>query len=130
MPPRQLRQSRNVFKELKSVLQQTYEPQQEIQASAPFYVPFLVSLVRPGYSLDKICNALKTHTLGQREFERFNRAHESKKLQPCLLDTLGDYRTPKIKVNPCAITNLSDIHTSCSQSAAGDHDDINPNAIL
>ncbi|KAH6869660.1 hypothetical protein B0T10DRAFT_568782 [Thelonectria olida] len=86
------------FQELKTV-QKVYEPKEEIQASAPFYIPFLVWLVRPEYTLDQICNALGTHTLGQHEFERFQTAFNGQKLPPCLLDTLGDYRTPRIATN-------------------------------
>ncbi|KAI5465155.1 hypothetical protein BGZ63DRAFT_379472 [Mariannaea sp. PMI_226] len=86
------------YRKLNELVYRSYKPKEEIQASAPIYIPFLVWLLRPNYSLEEICNALNTRLLGQREFERFQSAITSRKLEPCLLDTLGDYRTPRIAV--------------------------------
>lgn len=48
--------------------------------------------------MDEICNTLETHTLGHCEFEKFRAAVDNRELlEPCLLDTLGDYRTPKCR---------------------------------
>jgi hypothetical protein len=73
-----------------------WDPKEEIQAAAPLYMPFLVWNIRRHYKLYQICDALNTHTLDEYERERFEEAYEHGDLQPRLLNTLSDRRTPRI----------------------------------
>ncbi|RSL47853.1 hypothetical protein CEP54_013200 [Fusarium duplospermum] len=92
--------TRKDFQQIKSQCSQTMEPKKEIQASAPFYIPFLVSLLRPEYTLNHIYTALNTNTLGREDFERLHEVYNNRKLRPCLLVTRGDHRTPFCQLAP------------------------------
>ncbi|KAF4448116.1 hypothetical protein F53441_8432 [Fusarium austroafricanum] len=83
------------------------EPKKEIQASIPLYIPFLVHLLRPEYSLNTIQVALKTRTLTQDDLELFQDMCKSQQCVPRLLSTLGDFRTPHCQVE-VATTQLSE----------------------
>lgn len=91
------------------------EPRKEIQASAPFYVPFLVQLIRPQYTLDRIYKALNTNTLVQDDFERFYEVYRNQKLRPCLLVTRGDHRTPFCQLAPPKPQQPSEPQSSSTQ---------------
>lgn len=86
------------YEEIESQFSNPLALEEEIQASAPFYLPFLVHLVRPGYTLECIQKALRTNQLGQLDFERFQETRSSRKVLPCLLNTLGDRRIPYCQV--------------------------------
>ncbi|RMJ03569.1 hypothetical protein CDV36_014896 [Fusarium kuroshium] len=92
--------TRKNFQQIKSQCPQTMKPEKEIQASTPFYIPFLVSLLRPNYTLNHIYTALNTNTLGRGDFERFHEVYRNRKLRPCLLVTRGDHRTPFCQLAP------------------------------
>ncbi|RSL89675.1 hypothetical protein CDV31_015820 [Fusarium ambrosium] len=92
--------TRKNFQQIKSQCPQTMEPREEIQASAPFYIPFLVRLIRPQYTLDRIYKALNTNTLDQDEFSRFHEAYRNQKLHSRLLGTRGHHRTPFCQLAP------------------------------
>ncbi|KAG4258259.1 hypothetical protein FPRO03_03213 [Fusarium proliferatum] len=70
------------------------ELKEEIQASVPFYIPFLVKLLRPQYTLNQIQKALKTKALTPYDWDTFQRTYRDRQCVPCLLSTLGDFRTP------------------------------------
>ncbi|GKU05249.1 unnamed protein product [Fusarium langsethiae] len=70
------------------------KPSEEIQASLTLYIPFLVQILRPQYSLDIIQKALKTRTLTQCDLDLFQKAYRTRQCVPSLLSTLGDSRTP------------------------------------
>ncbi|RSL37938.1 hypothetical protein CEP53_015340 [Fusarium sp. AF-6] len=92
--------TRKNFQQIKSQCPHTIEPREEIQASTPFYIPFLVSLLRPKYTLNHIYAALNTNTLGRGDFERFHEVYRNRKLRPCLLVTRGDHQTPFCQLAP------------------------------
>lgn len=87
------------YQEIQSQFSKTLALEEEIQASVPFYLPFLVHLLRPGYALEDIQEALGTNQLGQLEFKRFQDTLTSRKVSPCLLNTLGDHRIPHCQVS-------------------------------
>ncbi|KAF4454654.1 hypothetical protein F53441_2888 [Fusarium austroafricanum] len=72
----------------------TVEARPEIQAAAPFYLPFLVRLLRPQYNLKQIGKALKTDTLTEHDWDNFQETINTQALSPCLLLSLGNFRTP------------------------------------
>lgn len=95
------------------------EPTKEVQASAPFYIPFLVSLLRPRYTLERIYKALNTNALDQDDLDRFHEVCRSQKLRPCLLGTRGDYRTPFCQLAPPRPKQPSEPQASSSQDEFG-----------
>ncbi|KAF4990629.1 hypothetical protein FDECE_14294 [Fusarium decemcellulare] len=105
------------FQEIKSQLSQALEIKEEIQASLPFYIPFLVRLFRPQYTLDQIYRALNTNTLSQRDFERFQETHRSRQFRTCLLNTLGDYRTRHRGFDSSKILHADDLANAITHTS-------------
>ncbi|KPM42287.1 hypothetical protein AK830_g4288 [Neonectria ditissima] len=106
------------FQELKSRCSHTLKPKEEMQASAPLYIPFLGSLSQPHRTLNQICAALKTNTLDQHDFDRFQKACDGQEFEPCLLGALGDYRTPSVRVAATAEQPLSELAAPSTQDDA------------
>lgn len=77
----------------------SFRPMKEEQASLALYIPFLVHLLRPQYTLDIIQKALKTRTLTQRDLDRFKESYRTRQCPPTLLSTLGNFRTPHCKLD-------------------------------
>ncbi|CVK92419.1 uncharacterized protein FMAN_07315 [Fusarium mangiferae] len=96
VPPSSLRLwTSNSFEETFSEFSGTIlEPKKEIQASVPFYIPFLVKLLRPQYTLNQIQKTLKTKALTSYDWDTFQRTCRDRQYVSCLLSTLGDFRTP------------------------------------
>ncbi|KAF4955442.1 hypothetical protein FGADI_4552 [Fusarium gaditjirri] len=91
--------SRTFDEFLSSLPEVPFKPTAEEQASLTFYVPFLIQLLRPQYSLQVIQNALKTWTLTQQDLDRFQKNYRTRQCPPSLLGTLGDSRTPHYKLD-------------------------------
>ncbi|CVL08117.1 uncharacterized protein FMAN_14219 [Fusarium mangiferae] len=91
--------SRTFDEFLSSLPEVSFRPTAEEQASLAFYVPFLIQLIRPQYSLQVIQNALKTRTLTQQDLDRFKENYRTRQCPPSLLGTLGDFRTPHCKLD-------------------------------
>ncbi|KAH7131190.1 hypothetical protein EDB81DRAFT_808097 [Dactylonectria macrodidyma] len=70
---------RRDFERLETFFPRDTKPPDEIEASVPLYIPFLVKLLRPMYPLEQICVALKTNTLGKCEFDKFWKSIQSSK---------------------------------------------------
>lgn len=100
------------------------EPKEEIQASLALYIPFLVQLVRPQYTLEVIQRALKSEVGTLYDLEMFHRTYRTRNCVPALFRTLGDFRTPhhRIEANTPQSSQEAPAHSGDESSLANTAD--------
>jgi hypothetical protein len=88
-----LRYFKEIFLEFPKIL---FEPKQEIQACVPLYLPFLVQLLRPEYTLNTIQRALKSKTLTRQDLDAFQQACHTRQSVPSLRFDSGGFQASQL----------------------------------